>query len=185
MPDQTARQLGFTVFELMITVAIASIVLTLGMPSMVSAIEKRRTVGAAEQIYSQLQLARLQAVAQSQPITAEFWFSDPDWGMGITDNPANCDPEDNNPVCALSDATGANAVTYWTSDADFDDIAVQSTANVTFSPQRATANAATIDVVSDGRVGYLMRVEVGVLGQISMCSPNGDPAKFVGGYRPC
>jgi type IV fimbrial biogenesis protein FimT len=185
MSDRSPKQRGFTVIELMITVIIAAVALTLGMPSMISAIEKRRTIAAAERVYGQLQLARLQAVARSQPVIAEFWFDDPDWGMGITNNAANCDPEDNNPVCSLPDVTGANAVTYWISGADFTDITVESSANITFSPQRATATAAGIDIVSTGRVGYAMRVEVGVLGQISMCSPDADPATFVGGYRPC
>jgi prepilin-type N-terminal cleavage/methylation domain-containing protein len=185
MISGSLRQRGFTVFELMMTVAITSIVLTLGMPSMVSAIEKRRTVAAAERVYGQLQLARLQSVAQSEQVFAEFWFSDPDWGMGVTDDMAICDPEDNAPACTVRDVDGANGVTYWMSGADFDNITVESSANITFSPQRATATAATIDVSSTGKIGYLMRVEVGLLGQISLCSPNGDPAKFVGGYRPC
>jgi len=178
-------QQGFTALELMITIAIASIVLTLAMQSMVSSIEKRRTIAAAERVYGQLQLARLQSVARSEQIFANFYFSDPDWGMGVS-NDTNCDPSDNLPVCTLPDVDGANAITHLVDTADFDSITVESSiAQITFSPARATASAATIDVASTGRVGYLMRVEVGVLGQISMCSPNADPALFVGGYRAC
>jgi prepilin-type N-terminal cleavage/methylation domain-containing protein len=179
------RQRGFTVIELMITIVILSIAMTLAKPSMLSAIEKRRTIAAAERIYGQLQLARLQSVARSEPVFANFSFSDPDWAMGVSN--VDCDPSDNDPPGTLPDVDDAasNIVTYRITAAEFNDITVESSADILFSPQRATASAATIDVTSTGKVGYLMEIQVGMLGQISMCSPAGNPAQFVGGYRPC
>jgi hypothetical protein len=108
-----------------------------------------------------------------------------DWAVGISDDPS-CDPSDNSPACTLPDIGGGNDITHLFSAAGYDDIVVATTSNqITFSPQRATASAASIDVTSTRDVGYTMRVIVGLLGQISMCSPDADPATYVGGYRPC
>jgi type IV fimbrial biogenesis protein FimT len=175
---------GFTLLELMITVAVLAILIAVGGPSMLRAAEKRETVSATEEIYSQLQFARSEAVARSDEVFANI-VAGAGWAIGVSDN-AGCDPSDNMPACTLAEIPAGNDVTYLFSAADFDDISVATTANqITFSPQRATASAATIDVTSTGRVGYRMRVVVGVLGQISICSPNANPVTFVSGYRPC
>ena len=49
---------GFTLLELMISLVVLSILLTIGVPTMLTAAEKRETISAAEEIYSQLQFAR-------------------------------------------------------------------------------------------------------------------------------
>lgn len=178
-----ASQQGFTVLELMITVAVLAVVLTLGVPSMSAAMEKRRTIAAAEQIYSQLQLARFESVARSQQVFANIVGGN-SWAIGVSNNSA-CDPSDNSPACSLPDMTGANAVTQIVSSANFSTVSVTtSAAQITFSPQRATASSADIDIVSNGDVGFALRVEVSLLGRIGICSP-ADPVTQVGGYREC
>jgi len=175
---------GFTLLELMLTVAVLAILMAIGGPSMLRAAEKRRTIAAAEQIYGELQLARSESVARSAQIFANV-VGGAGWAIGISNNSA-CDPSDNMPACTLPEVTGGGDITHLFSAADFQNIAVATTSNqITFSPQRATATSATITVTSTGNVGYTMRVVVGVLGQISMCSPNADPTTFVSGYRVC
>lgn len=184
MMRRTFEHRGVTVLELMVTIAVLSILLVVGVPSMLDAAERRRTIAAAEQIYSQLQLARAQSVARSGEVYANF-VNGASWAIGVSDNAA-CDPSDNMPACTLPDVDGANAITQIVSAADYDSVAVSSTAaQITFSPQRATATAATIVITSNGNVGYTISIEVGVLGQIGMCSSDADPAKFVPGYRTC
>ena len=181
---RAATQRGFTLLELMITVAVLGVVLVIGVPSMRNLAEKRRTIAAAEQIYSELQFARSAAVARSDQVYANF-VGGTTWAFGISDNAA-CDPTDNSPACTLDDQDGANAVTHVVTDGDFQNISLATTAaQITFSPQRATATAASIDITSTDDYGYVMRVEVGLLGQISMCSPDADPKSYVTGYRAC
>jgi type IV fimbrial biogenesis protein FimT len=184
-PAAVARsERGFTLYELMITVAILALVLGLGVPSMQTAVEKRQTVAAAEHIYSQLQLARSASVARSEQVFANI-VEGVDWAVGVSNNAA-CDPSDNSPACTLPDVDGGNAVTQLVTADDFDTVTLATTsAQITFSPQRATASAATIDITSTEDIGFRMRVEVGLLGQISMCSPNAVPATYVTGYRAC
>ena len=169
---------GFTLIELMIAVFVLSIMLSIGVPMMFSAAEKRETISAAEEIYSQLQFARSESVSRSAQIFANI-VEGGTWAIGISDDP-NCDPSD------LPDLNGANAITNLFSSADYRDITVTSTANqITFSPQRATATAAAIDITSTRDIGFGIRVVVSVLGQISMCSPNTNPATYVPEYRAC
>lgn len=59
---------GFTLIELMITVTIMSILLTVGLPSFQSIIASSRLTSAANGMVSALQLARVEAVKQSKPV---------------------------------------------------------------------------------------------------------------------
>jgi len=179
-----SRQRGFTLYEFLITMAVLGVLITIGIPTMRGSAERRNTISATEEIYSQLQFARSEAVSRS----AQVFFNivdGADWAIGISTN-AGCDPSDNNPACVLPDVNGANEVTVLFSSDDFSEISIASTvAQITFSPERATATAATINVTSTDDIGYLMRIDVGVLGQISVCSPDAVPTTYVGGYRAC
>ncbi len=54
---------GFTLFELMLAVAILSLSLVMAVPSMTTMTERRKMTSAVERIYGELQLARSTAVA--------------------------------------------------------------------------------------------------------------------------
>ena len=175
---------GFTLLELMFTIAVFAILVTLAVPSMKSAVEKRRTVAAAEEIYSQIQLARSEAIARSQPVFLNI-APGADWAIGVSNNAA-CDPSDNVPACTLPDVANNNPITHRFTANDFENVSLAATANqITFLSQRGTATAAIIGIASTGDIGYLMAVVVRPLGQVSMCSPNTDPSKYVTGYRVC
>lgn len=178
------KQRAFTLLELLITVAVLAIIASFAVPSMRSAAEKRRITGAAEEIYSQLQLARSEAIARSQPVFMNI-DDGADWAIGISSD-ATCDPSDNVPACTLPDAANNNPVTRRFTFNDHQDVSIAASANqIIFRSQRGTATGANIDITSTGDMGYVMSVVIGPLGQISMCSPNADVSKYVSGYRPC
>jgi type IV fimbrial biogenesis protein FimT len=60
---------GFTLIELMITVAIMSIMLTIGLPSFQSIIASSRLTASANAMVSALQLARFEALKQHKSVT--------------------------------------------------------------------------------------------------------------------
>ena len=184
MTGRTQTEAGFTLIELMISIVVLSVLLTVGVPTMLSAAEKRETISAAEEIYSQLQFARSESVSRSTQIFANI-VAGADWAIGISDDP-NCDPSDNSPACEVPDVNGGNAITHLFTAAGYNQITLTTTSNqITFSPQRATATAATIDVASTRNRGYTIRIVVGVLGQISICSPNAVLVEYVPEYRAC
>lgn len=184
MVMETTGQRGFSLLELLITITVLAIVTGIAVPSMQNAAEKRRTIAAAEEIYSQLQLARSEAISRSEPIYMNI-AGGASWAIGIS-NDATCDPSDNDPACVLPDVTNNNPITHRFTVSDHSDVSIATTTNqITFQSQRGTATSATIDVTSTGDTGYVMSVVVGPLGQISICSADADPAKHVSGYNPC
>lgn len=175
---------GFTLLELLATIAILGIVLAMGIPSLATMLEKRRTVAAVERIYSELQLARSTAVARSETVFMNI-VPGVDWAVGVS-NDALCDPSDNNPVCSLPDVNNNNPVTHLFTSVDNDNVSLASTANqITFLSQRGTASPTTIVVTSQGDMGFVVNIIVRPLGQISICSPTADPGTYVSSYRAC
>ena len=175
---------GFTLIELLITLAVLAVILTVGIPSMREAFEKRRTVAAVERLFSELQTAKLEAIARSQPVFVNIQPG-ANWAIGISDN-ALCDPSDNNPACTLPDMDGNNPITRIISSNEFGTVTLGSTGNqITFFPQRGTATANTFSVTSTGNQGFAANIIVRPLGQVRICSQDDNPASYVTSYRDC
>jgi len=84
------KQIGFTLIELMITIVVLAVLVAIALPSFQSIIEKRRLVGAADNLYADLQYARSEAIKQNKIITFQF-STGANWCYGIDDNAAGCD----------------------------------------------------------------------------------------------
>ena len=177
-------QKGFTLLELMVTIAVLAIATAMAVPSMTQAFEKRDAISAAEAIYSQIQLARSESIARSQPVFMNV-VAGAGWAIGFGSD-QNCDPSDNSPACTLPDLDNNNPITHLLTSADASNVSVTTTTNqIAFTPQRGLVTATTINVTSQGRIGYGITINVGMLGQVSMCSADADPARYVTSYRPC
>ncbi len=170
---------GFTTFELMMAVLILSILAALTLPAIGNYQEKRRAIGAAEEIYSQLQLARSEAIKQSIITYVNFSLtgSSPSstWDIG-TSATSGCDPIIGGAAdCRIS---GAEKVIHSTS---FNGVRMTTptfaSAETYFSPTRGTARAGTITLTTDS---YDIRVVVSTLGRIRIYSPEG--LNHISGY---
>lgn len=77
---------GFTLIEMMVTVAIMAIVATIAAPSFVDMIRNNRVTTAANDVLSAMQLARSEAIRQRRPITvcagADACTDSTDWAGG-------------------------------------------------------------------------------------------------------
>ena len=91
---------GFTLVELMVTVAVVGVLITLALPSFMDLIERKHLGGAVEAVYEQLEFARSQAVKRSKPMLVDFYINgdlstgSTDWSIGVTDKMAGCNAED-------------------------------------------------------------------------------------------
>ncbi len=97
MTTPTAR--GFTLPELLATVAIIAILLSAAGPSLHGLLAKHRLAGAAEAVLNQLQYARSSALVHNRDIYVGFIPADPEagtsWCVGVTDKSScNCHTPD-------------------------------------------------------------------------------------------
>lgn len=93
---------GFTLVELMVTIAVLVILTTLAVPAMNNILENRRLVGAGQAIYEQIQFARTEAIKQSRNIFVVAEGGD-DWCVAVSDD-GDCD-------CSVTDVTDGDACT--------------------------------------------------------------------------
>ncbi len=80
---------GFTLIELMITIAVLAILAAIALPSFQSTLERLRVKGAAENFFADLQYARTEAIKQNRNI--QFQVDAASWCYGIDDTGADCD----------------------------------------------------------------------------------------------
>ncbi len=193
---------GFTIVEMMIAIGIASIIAVMAVPSMSSSFDKKRVTQSAEKLYANLQLARSESIARFRQVHVRFNTTGSTWQYGVSQN-ALCDLTQTDPTvsngngCLLVVDDGDGTVDDGTATVDSQDTVlyrftqadtqgvnmtldtVPANNQVTFDPTRGTAlGAATITLQSEQ--GFKMRLMVGVLGQVRLCSPAG--AGHVGGY---
>lgn len=88
---QVARPQGFTLIELMVTIAVAAILLAIATPSFTSIINSNRLTGAANEMVATLQAARMEAVRLNTTVNVQI---DADAGSMV----AFVDGQENDPI---------------------------------------------------------------------------------------
>jgi len=198
---------GFTLVELMVSLSVLGIIATMAVPSMIEYFDKRRVIEAAEDLYGAIQLARMEAISRSAPVYVRFNSTGSTWQYGVsttaTCNLALTDPTTANAcVLVLDDGDGNIHGT----DFDGDGTAVTDTGDlvlnrytqaeynniemtldsmpdannqIQFDPNRGITNG-DATVTLESTQGRKLRIRVGMLGQIRLCSPAGSGN--VGGY---
>ena len=188
------KSCGFTLVELVITLAIVGIIATMAVPSMSSYFDKRRVIEAAEDLYANLQLARSEAIARSSKMYVHINSAGGTWQYGVSQNDlcdlTKTDPtEANANACVLVVDDGDGVIDNGTATIDSSDTilhrfsnedytgiimtlnTIPASSQIDFDPVRGMAANAKITLQSKG---FQMRVIVGVLGQIRVCSPAGN-----------
>jgi len=169
---------GFTLVELMITVAIVGIIASLAVPSFSEMIERNRLKEAAEGLKSDLMFARTEAIKRSSNINMTVKKGS-SWCYGI-DIDNNTDNTDANAVCDC--ATSGSCAVKTVQGSQFTgttNIEVADT-NITFFFRRGTASNQGMTIST---THYSLRVLSSVAGRIRICSP--DSTKSVIGYDAC
>jgi len=177
------KQSGFSLIELLITVAVLGILVAVAAPSMFETLERRKLKGAAERAFADFQFVKTEAIKRNQFVRLDFtgFGSGNDWCYGFKVN-ANCD-------CTETDSSQADfceidGLKQVVNQDTYDGAVTLSNTSLPFSgaasfnPMRGTTTSGTIEFEIAN--GASIKVIVSTLGRIRICSDSS-----VGGYRPC
>lgn len=184
------RQRGFTLVELMVTLAVLAVVVAAAGPSFADFFDKYRLRGAADAVISLLSNARAEAVKSNQDINVAFTGSGPAWCAGA--NAAGV-PTGGNKAGAASacDCTNASACLVsgqrmvLEQDA-FPGVQIGALpAPVIFDSKLGTVTplgSRTVTLTS-AQGKYSLQVQLNALGQARSCKPAGQPV--IAGIPEC
>ena len=177
---------GFTIVELMITLAIAAIGLALAVPTVENITQRRHATAKAEQLASFLAFARSEAVKSNRQISVQLTRTDANsWCIGADEGPAGCD-------CFT-----ANSCIVGTTEVRMDSVeqpkskleAFEPSGDATFvfDPVRGTLREDDLEPreyqIRSDNDEFELQVNVSPTGRVRVCNPDADRA--VPGFKEC
>ena len=179
-------QRGLTLIEVMISIAIVSITLSLGLPAYSEWIQNTQIRTAAESMQSGIQLARADGLKRNETVRFQLMTtSGADCGLSASATNWVISVDDASVLCNQTDSTATPFITRFKA-------ASEGTRNVTVDASQASiqfnglgqvtpavADTITIDIenptggscVADGGKMRCLRVQVTTGGQVRMCDP--------------
>ena len=190
-----SEQQGFTLVELLVTLAVLAIVAALAVPSYQDFVQKRQITSAAEQITSFIGEAKSEAIRRNENVTVTFNRTNAaTWCLGARLGAAACDCSAAPSDCQMIPSPPNNSFPVEIISSDgFNLIGLQSAtstagaaSSITFEPVRGIAadagdTAALRFATENGKLE--LGVDVSVLGKSQVCNP--DSSKKVAGYPAC
>jgi type IV fimbrial biogenesis protein FimT len=183
------HQLGFTLVELMVVIAIVVILLVIAVPSFAEYIDRARLRGAADGALSLVADARTASVQRNRDVIVSFGGTDPAWCMGAK---SAADPTTlGKPVNAVVDDVACDCTTPsgCTVGTQSNDVVASSTYNgvtmgtrplssVIFDSRLGTVSGLTSTSVTmtSPKGKYQIQLIVAPLGQASLCVPPTMPS---------
>lgn len=190
MMSKRPISLGFTLIELMVTVAIIAIIALVAIPSMTAMIETRRMQSATEFVYARVASARVEAIKQSKTVYVTFATGNSgNWSIGMSDK-TSCQPSTAPADCTVTTKVNGTDtdLSYVFTGADHTRVNMTSaafgspsSAQVSFSAGRGTSNGGSVTLTSTD--GLQTQIQVNGLGRVIICSPTGSSK--LGAYRDC
>lgn len=207
------HQAGLTLIELMVTIAVVAVILTIGVPSVTNFFDSKRLIDAAEQVAGHMQLARVEAISRSDQVFVIFDASQTTtpsatWAYTFSTRD-DCDQDQ-------TTATGTNACILVIDDGDGtvhnDDLGVTDNDDLilsrytsadhgevsmsisggsaatdgqemTFDGTRGTAQN-VMTIMMQSAEGRRLQVEVNAMGRVKLCEPTGGTIAMIG-YEAC
>lgn len=172
MIDRRIRQKGITLIEALVAISIMVILMSLAVPAFTGLLERNRLRSAADQLYTDLQYARSEAIKRN----AKVYFSvssGSDWAYGIGTSDA----------CTCSSGSCSSCELKTVTSSEFKNINMTlptSPTQLYFSPRQGGVSSA-VTVGFGNLQGQGANVVLTLLGSPRLCSPNGT----FSGYPAC
>lgn len=184
------RRAGFSLVEVVVVMAIIGILATLSVPSFSAMFARSKLRSASEQLRSDINLARGEAVKRNTIIRMNFTVTagGTPWCYGLRAGDASCD-------CTVTDASSANfcfldrsdggvALSSVTNSAQFSGVTFENTpfttSSLSFSPVRPSLRAASA-TLSATSISASLRIVASGMGRVRFCSPSAT----LSGYPAC
>lgn len=182
---------GFTIVEFIVVMTVLAIVSVTALPSFEDFRARQRLRAAADNLHTDLQYARSEAVQRNTRITVSF-ATGGGWCYGIVEGTDACD-------CTVADVTAAeycgikraHNISADGARPDFPGVSVSSaafdgSASYRIDPRRGQVLDASGDPVEGsillvGAASRSVRADVNAIGRVRLCSPGGT----VPGYPTC
>lgn len=200
------RHRGFTLIELMVTLVVLTVLVTMAVPSFADYFQKARVRGAADQVTNLLARARAAAVKTNMPIgVLAIEKSGGGWCVGARQpaepgawqlrpsTASGCDCETDSTTCQVdgeklavdnADLGADRAPTIDITDFDFSYTPKLGGVSNNGAPNKAfLVSAASSLAITSPNGRYVVNVVVTPLGQSYVCVPSDKPPFF--SYRSC
>lgn len=174
--DVKPQQNGLTLIELMTGLAVAVILAAIAIPSYTDFIERGRLKALTEAVYSDLQFAYSESLKGEQTSTSgiavTFDITNQCYGLELDQTVCDCNTANDCSVKEV-DATTFPGVTISANSFDSN--------RTRFNSIRGTADAGSVTLTSTTDNNLQLRVNLNLLGRVSVCAPNDN----VVGYEGC
>lgn len=152
-------QQGFTLVELMVTIVIAGILLTIGVPSLISIYEGVRANNNIEKIHNIMAFARNQAISYGTTVnvcpfaSATSCGSTTDWSGGIRVFITDADNQDHE-LRAIDNFNSNDEIKGSAKSLTFAPDGLASGGSITYCPAGKASNSKSITISTSGKVSY-------------------------------
>lgn len=186
---------GFTLIELMVTVAVLAILMAIAAPAFNDFFQRYRLRGAADDVTSLLANARAEAVARNRHVAIVFSGSGAAWCVGATAGNA---PATAGQATALNGAAVTTPTCTCSNDCRIGDRVMErqgasysgvsmgaAPSSFTFNPLNGSIPTGTAPAVTftSPNGTYSLALRVSPLGRGRLCVPNGSPT--MAGFQSC
>ena len=152
---------GFSIYELLIAIAVFAILAAIAVPSYKTFIQNYRLTATAENLYSVIQAARSEAVKRNATVFVSFNTTDP-WCYGVNVGSACTCTTASTCNLGVHSATASGLTTLSTTGLSGTAISFEGT-------RGAASSSATITYTTTGGTNA-MSLKIGLLGNSQLCS---------------
>lgn len=182
MSFPTGKNLGFSLVEFMVAVAIIGIVTALAIPSYQAWVQNTRIRNAAESIQSGIQMARAEAVGRNTPVQLDFRGAASAWTVCVVPAaPGPCPNPDDATTIQSRDITEGSSADITIVSSDTGPFVFNNFGKLTSPVPAAADNLVRIAVDINASVlsaaeSRDLNVVIDFGGSVKMCDPNLDSA---------